>query len=250
MLMSIITDELQRHFVKHTAVTLNNHSALQDIMALSSDRSRLSGAAAGMPCKDVKQEDEEREVFERGIAEANCREQPAPVRLQPLTGSRASPPAAQADSGAACHPQRAPPRTCAIPLDCSESNSSSSSIADGSRSLHWDFEDAQTSNALARASQSAAAARVCAFQGPEPVLAAWQACGSPLDIRQAQEVACPVCRRAISTTVSSTVAIPLVLPVIQVSSYLVLVSDQQSLHCCGLGNGTMAWPSTEAACTS
>lgn len=218
MLMSSITHELQRQFVKHTAVTLNNHSALQDIMALSSDCSRLSEVAARMPCKDVEQEDEEREVVERGIAEANCRELPAPERLQPLTGLRASPPAAQADSCSACHPQKDTPRTCAIPLDCSESKSSSSSITDGSQPLHCDPDDAQTGNALARASQSAAAARVCALQGPEPILAAWQACGSPLDIRQAQEVACPVCHRAISTTVSSTVAIALVLPVVQVSS--------------------------------
>ena len=225
MLMSSITHELQRHFVKHTAVTLNNHSALQDIMALCSACSKLSEAAARLPCKDVAQEDEERGVVERGIAEASCRQQPAPERLQPLTGLASSPPAAQADSGVVCHLQKEKPRTCAIPLDCSDSNSSPSSIADGSQPLRCDPDDAQAGNALAHASQSAAAARVCALQGPEPVLAAWQACGSPLDIRQAQEVACPVCHRAISITVSSAVAIPLVLPVVQVNSCPVLVSD-------------------------
>ena len=240
MLMSSITHELQRHFLKHTAVTLNNHSALQDIMAPSSDCSGLSEAATRMLWKDVEQEDEEREKVERGEAEASCREQPAPERLQPLTGLTASPPAAQADPGAACHPQKNPSRTCANPLDCSESISSSSSIADGSHIMHCDPNNAQTGIALARASQSAAAARVCALQGPEPVLAAWQACGSPLDIRQAQEVACLVCHRAISTTVSSAVAIPLVLPVIQVSSCPVLVSEQQSLHCCAPGKCKMA----------
>ena len=59
--------------------------------------------------------------------------------------------------------------------------------------------------------------RVHAAEQPEPVLEAWRACRNPLDISQAEEVACLMCQKSLSISMTSSVALSLVLPVVQVS---------------------------------
>ena len=74
------------------------------------------------------------------------------------------------------------------------------------------------------AESSTAAARVHAAGQFGPLLEAWRARKSPWTAGLAQELACMVCRRPISSTVSEAVALPLVLPAVQVSSSLQVIS--------------------------
>ncbi|CAL5221734.1 g3983 [Coccomyxa viridis] len=64
-------------------------------------------------------------------------------------------------------------------------------------------------------SWSCSSSKTADTEQAEPTLAAWKACRSPMELSQAQEIACLVCRRLTSTTVSSAVALPLVLPAVK-----------------------------------
>lgn len=216
LLVSIITDELQKHFRTHQCVALSSQTAVHAVLSLSQGCNPSETADIAPPQKDA--------CPARGRAECHSHtpgyeEQSARLTLQP--GSETEGPtavmhaAAVQDAGtSAAHPPILQP-----PDDSGSINHSSLA------------QEAAREDGALHASEAAAPAPVCMHraQQTEPVLAAWRACKSPLELSQAQEIACLVCRRPTSTTMSTAVALPLVLPAVKVCRHRVPVASCISL---------------------
>lgn len=98
-----------------------------------------------------------------------------------------------------------------------QSHIASSTRPESSQAQSGAREDGMAAQGHAGEVSRFAGIRVHAAEQPEPVLEAWRECKNPLDISQAQEVACLMCQKSLSTSMSSFVALSLVLPVLQVS---------------------------------
>ena len=193
MLADFITTELQTSFTEQSAVVLSSSSALQDILSAS-----MGSMPQTLPC---------------GLKPARSHGptmSDEPVESSALQDSSLCQQASQ--SAAPAHPQH------------SAGTSSDDSIAEPA-GLAGESRMAGCADQSARASPAAARVRAAGQVGPS--LGAWRACKSPWSPSLAQELACLVCHRPISSTVSEAVALPLVLPAVAVSSLPCIVCSAQ-----------------------
>ena len=185
MLADFIKLELQTSFTEHSAAGLSSCSALQDVLSAS-----MGGMPQASPCGT------EPVVKLHG---AHVSDEP----FEDLTLQDSSP-CQQASQGAGSAHLQQSART-----SSDDSTSEPAELSARSRVAEGVDESAGTSTA---------AARVHAAGQFGQLLEAWRARKIPWTAGLAQELACVVCRRPISSTVSEAVALPLVLPAVQVSS--------------------------------
>ena len=185
MLADFIKAELQTSYTEHSAAGLSSCSALQDVLSAS-----MGGMFQAPPSGT------EPVVESHGAAMSD--EPSEDLTLQD------SSPCQQASQGAGpAHLQQSARTSSDGSTPEPAGLSAESRLAEG--------EDDS-------AKPSTAAARVHAAGQFGPLLEAWRARKSPWSTGLTQELACAVCRRPISSTVSEAVALPLVLPAVQVSS--------------------------------
>ena len=219
LLVGIITDELHEHFQEHQSPALCGQTALQDILGFH--RSRCSSPGTAEDSADTTDQSVPAEAgAERRSPRLDFREPSCGITLQP--GS-----AGLADHGNALG-------------DPDMSAAESSLLEAHSRSVNTCAGDSRsqgTARGISNADKdnwvSPAHVRVHATQQAEPILAAWRACRSPLELSQTQEIACLVCRRHTSTTMSTAVALPLVLPAVKVcmrKGYAEQACERSFLH--------------------
>ena len=206
LLVSTSKDELQEHFWKHQSVPLSSQPALQEVLSFAWSCNSPE-TANRTPAKKAK----ERPVTAEGWGQAHTpkpgpKDQSSRLTQRPQNAAEGPVLAGIADAV----------QTAAVAASdhlISQPPSTNASIAEGSQA-----QDTTMGVSSAHASKEASPAhvRVHASEQAEPILAAWRACRSPLELSQAQEIACLVCQRHISTTVSGALALPLVLPSVKV----------------------------------
>ena len=185
MLADFIKAELQTSFKEHSAAGLSSRSALQDVLSAS-----MGGVPQTSPCgtnpvvkchgADVSDGPSEDLTLQDSSSCQQASQGAGPAHLQ---------------QSARTSSDDSPPEPAGL--------SAKSTLAEGVD------ESAGTSTA---------AARVHAAGQFGSLSKAWRARKSPWSAGLAQELACMVCRRPISSTMSEVVALPLVLPAVQVSS--------------------------------
>ena len=218
--MSIITDELQRHFRTHQCVALCNQAAMNAILSLSQG-CEASETADIAYSQSLQQEATpapgraERHSHTPGYGAQSSR-----LTLQP--GSETEGPAA-VKGAAAVHNAG----TLAARPSLVRPPSNSGNIIHSSQAQEAANEDGAIH--VSEEARPPAHVRVHAAEQAEPVLAAWRACKSPLELSQAQEIACLVCQRPTSTTMSTAVALPLILPAVKVGRHRAPVASCISL---------------------
>ena len=204
LLANIITDELHDHFREHQSVALSSQAALQDILSLSwsCSSSKTADSVSSIDTRDRSVTAEIRD--ECRSPRQNPKVPSGGKTLQHGTTESAK------HEDALYHPDMS---AAEVPLQKGYSTSVNTCTGD---SISQERASG-VSNARASKGASPAHVRVHAAEQAEPTLAAWKACRSPMELSQAQEIACLVCRRLTSTTVSSAVALPLILPAVKVS---------------------------------
>ena len=200
LLVSVIKEELQEHFRKHQFVPLSSQPALQDVLSFSWSCDVPEGAGS-MPAKQTGK----RFLTAEGWPKPGPKEQSSSLSQQSGNAFEELNVAGHADA----------PIAGMSVADCLilQLPSTHASDAEGSKAQDTTKGDG---NALASTRASPVHVRVHAAEQAEPVFAAWRACRSPLELGQAQEIACLVCRRHTPTAMSSAVALPLVLPAVKV----------------------------------
>lgn len=187
MLADFIKAELQTSFREHSAAGLSSRSALQDVLFAS-----MMDMPQASPCGT-------RAVVKSHGADVSDE----PLKALTLQDSSSCQQVSQGAGSA--HLQQS-----------TRSSSDDSTLEPAGLSA----ENGLAGVADQSAGASTAAARVHAAGQFGPLLEAWRARKSPWTAGLAQELACMVCRRPISSTLSEAVALPLVLPAVQVSSSL------------------------------
>lgn len=197
MLADFIKSELQTSFTEQSAAVLSSSSALQDVLSAS-----MGGVPQASPSgpKPVKPHGD---GMTKELSES-------------LTVQNSSLCQQASESATGAH------------LQHSAGTSSDDRTAEPA-GLSAESRSAGCADPNVRASPRAARVRATGQVGPS--LGAWRARKSPWITGLAQELACVVCRRPISSTVSEAVALPLVLPAVQVSSLpCMLCCAQMPLH--------------------
>ncbi len=203
LLVSIITDELHEHFLEHKSVALSSQTALQDILSLSQSCSSPNTVHSASSIDTRVRSVAADTSAECCLSGQGSREPNRKITLQPGSAALAHQEDALDDPGMSA---------AEVPLPGSRSTSINTFTGD-SRAQ----ETARGAGSVhASKGASPAHVRVHAAEQGEPTLAAWRACRSPLELSQSQEVVCLVCQKHTSKTMSSAVALPLVLPSVKV----------------------------------
>ena len=207
LLVSIISNEMHEHFRRQQSAALRFQPALQDVLGFSwrnknpktagpfEDTSEMPGTPPGRAGRQLTQQ--------------GCKKRIALLTVQPEIETAGAAAAVLADTFCTAEPS-------ASDLSASQALRASATFNEGCPAQERAGEGDTPGNRSV--SRGASPAHVCVrnAEQAEPILEAWQACRSPLEISQAQEVACSVCQRHTSTTISAAVALPLVLPCVKV----------------------------------